>query len=202
MLNILLQIERGGHGGPGRWWPRSNGTRASFMRATASSVPTWRGRRSASWPSTTTAAWRSNGSKKERARSNGRGWLSCCQRRPSSAPRTGLQPRQFHADAGDAQNGRAVVADQPAREVDDAHRLTEGGAGTRMRTGGVECDRPREREEKCALTKQEHRTPTPPTGNPPLRPPPRRFAQTWLPRRRKRRTIALRTYDSGECRFK
>jgi hypothetical protein len=47
------------------------------------------------------------------------------QRRPSSAPRTGLQPRQFHADAGDAQNGRAVAANQPAREVDQDRR--QGG---------------------------------------------------------------------------
>jgi hypothetical protein len=45
-------------------------------------------------------------------------------------------------------------------------------AGARMRAGGVECDRPRQRGEKCALTKQEQRVPTPPTGNPPLRPPP------------------------------
>jgi hypothetical protein len=32
-------------------------------------------------------------------------------------PCAGLQPRQLHADAGDAQGGGAVVADQPAREV-------------------------------------------------------------------------------------
>jgi len=34
----------------------------------------------------------------------------------------GLQPRQLHADAGDAQDGGAVVADQPAREVDQDRR--------------------------------------------------------------------------------
>jgi hypothetical protein len=33
-----------------------------------------------------------------------------------------LQPRQFHADAGDAQDGGAVVADQPAREADQDRR--------------------------------------------------------------------------------
>src|ERR1700730_14241204 len=40
------------------------------------------------------------------------------QRRPSSAPCVRLQPRQFHANAGDAQAGGAVVTDQPAREAD------------------------------------------------------------------------------------
>src|ERR1700730_8937570 len=45
------------------------GTRASFARASASSLPTWRGRRSASWPSTTTAAPASSGSSRARARS-------------------------------------------------------------------------------------------------------------------------------------
>jgi hypothetical protein len=32
------------------------------------------------------------------------------QRRPSSAPRAGIQSRQLHADAGDAHDGGAVVA--------------------------------------------------------------------------------------------
>src|SRR5712692_8419177 len=36
------------------WWPRSSGTPASFVRASASWSPTWRGRLSASLPSTTT----------------------------------------------------------------------------------------------------------------------------------------------------
>jgi hypothetical protein len=40
------------------------------------------------------------------------------QRRSSSAPRTGLQPWQFHADTHDAQGGGAVVADQSAGEAD------------------------------------------------------------------------------------
>ena len=40
----------------GGWWPRSSGIRASFIRASASSSPTWRGRPSASSPSTTSAA--------------------------------------------------------------------------------------------------------------------------------------------------
>src|SRR6266446_1123646 len=46
------------------WWPRSSGTPASFVRASASSSPTWRGRLSASLPSTTTAAPASSTSKK------------------------------------------------------------------------------------------------------------------------------------------
>jgi hypothetical protein len=39
-----------------------------------------------------------------------------------SAPRSCLQPRQFHADARDAEDGGAVVADQPAREADQDRR--------------------------------------------------------------------------------
>ena len=39
---------------PDEWWPRSSGTPASFIRASALSSPTWRGRPSASLPSTTT----------------------------------------------------------------------------------------------------------------------------------------------------
>jgi hypothetical protein len=35
---------------------------------------------------------------------------------------TGLQPRQPHADAGDAKVSRAVVADQPARQADQDRR--------------------------------------------------------------------------------
>src|SRR6266702_2566083 len=45
-----------------------------------------------------------------------------CQRRASPAPRPRLQPGEFHADAGDAEDGRAVVADQPAREADQDRR--------------------------------------------------------------------------------
>jgi hypothetical protein len=41
----------------------------------------------------------------------------CRQRRPSPAPRAGLQRWQFHVDTGDAQGGETVVADQPAREA-------------------------------------------------------------------------------------
>lgn len=58
---------------PGGWLRRSSGIRASFARASASSSPTWRGRLSASWPSTTTAAPASSSSKRARARSSGRG---------------------------------------------------------------------------------------------------------------------------------
>ena len=54
-------------------WPRSSGIPASFIRASASSSPTWRGRPSASSPSTTTAAPASSTSKRARARSSGPG---------------------------------------------------------------------------------------------------------------------------------
>ena len=40
------------------------------------------------------------------------------QRRSPSALYTRLQPRQLHADAGDAQGGGTVVAEQPTREAD------------------------------------------------------------------------------------
>jgi hypothetical protein len=36
---------------------------------------------------------------------------------PPPTPRAGLQSRQFHADAGDAEDGGAVVADQLARDA-------------------------------------------------------------------------------------
>ena len=107
------------------WSRRSSGTAASFIPASASSSPTWRGRQSASSPPTTSAAQRSNGSKKARERSK---WtrLSCRsfarQRCPSSAPRAGLQPWQFHADARDAVDGGTAVADPPAREADQDRR--------------------------------------------------------------------------------
>jgi Transposase DDE domain group 1 len=44
------------------------------------------------------------------------------QRRAPSASRPRLQPRKFHADAGNAEGGGAVVADQPAREADQDWR--------------------------------------------------------------------------------
>jgi hypothetical protein len=44
------------------------------------------------------------------------------QRGSPSAPRPGVQPWQLHADAGDAEDGGAVVADQPAREADQDRR--------------------------------------------------------------------------------
>jgi Transposase DDE domain group 1 len=51
-----------------RLWQRSSGIRASFTRGSASSSPTWRGRPSASSPSTISAAQRSSSSKRARAR--------------------------------------------------------------------------------------------------------------------------------------
>jgi hypothetical protein len=48
--------------------------------------------------------------------------ILCCQRCPPSAPRPRLQPGQFHADAGDAQHGGGMVADQPAREANQDRR--------------------------------------------------------------------------------
>ncbi len=56
--------------------PRSNGIRANFTRASALSSPTWRGRPRMSSPSTTSAGRASNGSRKARARSDGRGSLA------------------------------------------------------------------------------------------------------------------------------
>src|SRR4051812_31710415 len=44
------------------------------------------------------------------------------QRRAPSAACPRVQYRQFHAHAGDAEDGAAVVADQPAREVDQDRR--------------------------------------------------------------------------------
>src|SRR6516162_11266638 len=44
------------------------------------------------------------------------------QRRAPSAPCPRVQPRQLHADAGNAASGGAVVADQPAREADQDRR--------------------------------------------------------------------------------
>ena len=47
--------------------------------------------------------------------------LSCRSFAASSSTRW-LQSRQFHADAGDAEDRGAVVADQPAREADQDRR--------------------------------------------------------------------------------
>ena len=44
------------------------------------------------------------------------------QRGPSSVARAGLQSRQLHADAGDAEDRGAVVADQPAGKIDQDRR--------------------------------------------------------------------------------
>jgi Transposase DDE domain group 1 len=64
---------------PDEWWPRSSGTPASFIPASASSSPTWRVQRSAWSPSTTTAAPASSTSRRARARSSGHG----CRADPS-----------------------------------------------------------------------------------------------------------------------
>jgi hypothetical protein len=67
--------------------------------------------------------------KEGKARSNGRGWLACRSFAANAvrlqAPRTGLQPQQFRAAMAIARNGRAVAANQPAREVDQDRR--QGG---------------------------------------------------------------------------
>jgi len=47
---------------PAGWWRKSSGIRASFIRGSASSSPTWHARPSALSPSTISAAPRSNGS--------------------------------------------------------------------------------------------------------------------------------------------
>ena len=44
------------------------------------------------------------------------------QCRSPSAPRACVQPRQLHAHAGDAEDGAAVVADQPARKAEQDRR--------------------------------------------------------------------------------
>src|SRR5262249_39751295 len=44
------------------------------------------------------------------------------QCRPPPTPCARVQPRQFHAHAGDAEDGAAMVADQPAREADQDRR--------------------------------------------------------------------------------
>src|SRR5271168_4153470 len=109
---------------PGGWWPRLNGTRASFAPASALSSPTWRGHPSGSWPSTTIAAPASSTS-----RGKGRDQVDPAvmphlrrQRRPPSTSCTRLQSGQLHADAGDVEDGGAVVADQLAREADQNRR--------------------------------------------------------------------------------
>ena len=78
----------------------------------ASLSPTWRGRPSASSPSTTSAAPASNGSKRARARSNGPAVVPHVRRqcRPPPAPCAGVQPRELHAHAGNAEGGGGVVA--------------------------------------------------------------------------------------------
>jgi hypothetical protein len=102
---------------PWRVRPRLSGTQASFIRASASSLPTWRGRPSAWWPSTTQR------STAEQWIKEGKGAIKLDaavmpflrrQHRPPSAPCARIQPRQPHADAGDAQGGGTVVVDQPA----------------------------------------------------------------------------------------
>ncbi len=54
-----------------------------------------------------------------------------CQRGSPPAPCPGLQPRQFHADAGDAQDRGTVVADQLAGEADQDWR--QGGQPRALR---------------------------------------------------------------------
>jgi hypothetical protein len=83
----------------------------------ASSSPTWRGRPSASSVSTIIAELVSSTSKRQGRDQVDKAVvpLLCRQRGSPSAPRPGVQPWQFHADAGDAQGGGAVVADQLAR---------------------------------------------------------------------------------------
>jgi hypothetical protein len=72
---------------PDEWWPRSSGIRVSFIRASALSSPTWRGRWSVSSPSITTAVPASSTSKKARARSSGPG----CHADPSPPTPSRLQ---------------------------------------------------------------------------------------------------------------
>ena len=104
------------------------------------------------------------------------------QCRAPPAPRARLQPGKFHAHAGDAQDGGAVVADQPAREADQDRRegrqprplryLPDGrgrGAATDVRRhpvadrpaagtarasmSGAEAENDRRQRESCVLIK-------------------------------------------------
>ena len=95
------------------WHPGELYPRVGFIS------PTWRGRWSVSSPSITIATPASSTSKKARARSSG----PVCHAdpspptRPPPAPRAGLQSRRFQADAGDAEDGGAVVADAACEKL-------------------------------------------------------------------------------------
>src|SRR5262252_1771216 len=107
--------------------PKSNGTPASFIRASVSSSPTCRAQPSGSSPSTTSAGRASNGSRRAKARSSGRD----CRAKRSPPTRCGssfcarLQPRQFPAHAGDAGADQGLVADESEGKADQDRR--EGG---------------------------------------------------------------------------
>ena len=84
------------------WWPRSSGTRASYIPALASSSPTCRARPSGSSPSTTSAGRASNGSSKARERSSGRGCHA------ARSPPT-LRARRLVSDHCIVRHGRYVI---------------------------------------------------------------------------------------------
>ena len=89
----------------------------------------------------------------------------CC---PPPAPCAGLQPRQLHADAGNAKGGGAVVADQPSRETDQdrrqgcsprALRQVPAGRGRGVAAdvrGHPVTDRPAARTTRARMRSQRH----------------------------------------------
>src|SRR5262249_7661333 len=102
----------------------SSGIRANYTRASALSSPIWRVRPSASSPSATSAAQRSNGSRRARVRSSGRGYRAGPLPPTRCASSSTYWPTisVTYAHASDAQSGGAVVADQLAGKADQDRR--------------------------------------------------------------------------------
>jgi hypothetical protein len=104
-------------------WPRSSGIRTSCTRASASSSPTGMTNRE---HRRFLQLARHSGAVDQGTQ--GRDQMDqavvpfLCRRRPPSAPCPRLKLRQFYADIGNAQDGGAVVADQPAREAHQDRR--------------------------------------------------------------------------------
>ena len=92
---------------------------ASFGPASASSSPTCRDLPRTLSPFTISAALATNGSRKAKARSGGRGCrVARRQCRATSASRARLQSRQLPAHAGSAGTDQGLVADEREGEVD------------------------------------------------------------------------------------
>ena len=104
--------------------PRSSGIRASFIRASASSSPTCRARPIGLSPSTTSAGHASNGSRKARARSSGRGyraerlWPTPC----GSSFMRSLTISAISCARCDARANPGLIADELEGEADQDRR--------------------------------------------------------------------------------